>query len=176
MFDSSLNIITGDRTSGRSIFLLNLAENLQKSGSKVYFVCATNDLKENIRTLKDFVGYDFFSSSESNNLKIIEKVNELIKYNKFNFLLVDDIDYLSSGVIEALVNLPIKKIASSLFDNLCLIKEDFNEYKLINEYNYDLLKNIQTLTNNDNTYLVDDIFNSFSRNEKINTILDDKSR
>ena len=175
MLESQVNLITGDRKSGRSMLLLSLSEYIEKSGNKIYFVGATHEFKDSVRMLKGFSGYDFFNSSESNNLLIIEKINEIITKNNFSVLIVDDIDYLSDKIINKLLELPIKKIVSCLYTKLDIFKVDFEEYKISNEYDYTLMKNIQTLTNHNNTYLVDDIFKSFSRTEKINSILDDKS-
>ena len=173
MFDCQVNLITGDRKSGRSTFLLILSEHLHKSGTKVYFIGATHEFQSETKILKDFSGFDFFSSSDSNNFLIVDKIQELLTRQNFT-ILVDDVDYLSDKLIKKIIQLPTKKILTCLSSKKDTFEIDFQLYEMINYFDNKVMKTIQTLSNNGNTYLVDDIFRSFNRNEKINTILDDK--
>ena len=42
MFDKNFNIISGDRMSGRTRFLLNLSQDLDNVGIKLFFLLCVN--------------------------------------------------------------------------------------------------------------------------------------
>lgn len=176
MFNSRLNVISGERKSGRSSFLFKLSDFLIMSGAKVYFLGSTHEFSDSRIVLNQFAGFDFLNSSDVNNSLILDKISELSLRGHFNILLIDDIDYLSHTIIKRITSMPFKKIVTCLSANPEILTQNFEEYRIVNEFDHKLRKSIQLLLNHGERYLIDDIFKSFSRNEKINILLNDKGR
>lgn len=167
MFDSELNIIKGERMSGRTSLLVTIAKTLRSSGLKVYFLGATHEMRDDRDLYEKFTFYDFFSSNQDNNSKIIEKAKEIIEKEKVDFLILDDLDYLSENLIASISKISAKKIASCLNNSTFSIR--FFSKPGINAKDYYLQKydssNFVIIDNE--KYQIDDILISAIRDQKL---------
>lgn len=178
MFDKDINILCGDRNSGRSQFLLEISEHLKKFGFKLVFVGCTSEFKEMKSLLKNFEYCLFLDSShEFNNTKSIEVLKEKTEKDKCDFIIIDDVDYLSQKCFDMLVDINVSKIASSI--NTPKIKNSNHMvYNIKNIYDDSEMRNITTIQDSVSNieYTIPEILKNLTREQKINTILkNDKS-
>ena len=90
MFDTNLILLKGDRGSGNSMFACDLSKYIYASGMKVCYVSCS----DNISYMdKHFDLVKSLTSSEYNNDKTIQVINEIVTKEKFDYLVVDDIDF-----------------------------------------------------------------------------------
>ena len=81
MFDKDLVLIQGERNSGKSIFIYEFAKYFTSIGSRICFVSCSDS--------EDYLGKIFYTtkslnSTEYNNKKTIQVIDELIKRDKFD--------------------------------------------------------------------------------------------
>jgi thymidine kinase len=165
MFDKNLNIIHGDRISGRTQFLFTISKAFNEVGVKLFFLACTGDI-DNVHhmtvydknnSLSYYDDYRIINTlDEINNYKVIEVVKELSEKRKYNFIIVDDIDYLPKSCLDLLLSLDTIKISTCLSDNCNKLPKDSNFYN-INDVS-DLLD-------------VTDMVKRIVRDQKINKIL-----
>ena len=78
MFDKNFNIISGERMSGRTRFLLNLSKDLDNIGIKLFFLGCVNEFSYPKTSLSQFKDYRLIdSSNDYNNLRTIEVIKEI---------------------------------------------------------------------------------------------------
>jgi hypothetical protein len=166
MFDKNFNIISGERMSGRTRFLLNLSQDLDNVGIKLFFLGCVNEFsypKSSLSQFKDFRLLD--TSNDYNNLKMIEVVKEITERDGYHFLVVDDIDYLSSDCINLISKINIRKIVTCLNDNLKkIIDDDINFYNIEDKVGLNIKSDTGIST-------IDNIIKGIVREQKINIIL-----
>lgn len=107
MFDVDLILLKGDRGSGKSTFAYDFSKHIHSSGMKVCYVSCSDNI--------DFMDKHFdlvksLTQTDYNNYKIIQVINEIVTKEKFDYLIVDDIDFLTKKCIESLSNINVKKI------------------------------------------------------------------
>ncbi len=179
MFDKDINILYGDRHSGRSQFLLEISQKLKSLGFKIVFIGCTSEFKEMRNLLENFDYAVFLDSSiEFNNKKIIEVVKEKSEKGKYDFIIVDDIDYLSQECFDFISNINVSKIVSLLKMPKSIKNTHYSVYNIKTNYDDSELKHITTITDytSKEEYTIPEIIKSLSREQKINTILkNDKS-
>ena len=107
MFDEDLILIQGERNAGKSIFLFEFAKYLTSIGSRICFVSCSDSLDY---MSKIFYTTKTLNSTPYNNEKTIQVINELVKGRRFDYLIVDDIDFLTKDCILELIKLPVKKL------------------------------------------------------------------
>ena len=107
MFDKDLILIQGERNTGKSIFLFEFAKYLTSIGSRICFVSCSDSLDY---MNKIFDTTKTLNSTPYNNEKTIQVINELVKGRRFDYLIVDDIDFLTKDCILELIKLPVKKL------------------------------------------------------------------
>lgn len=157
MFDTNFNIIHGDRISGRTQFLFNISSDFREADVKLFFLGCAGNIDSKSKLLECFQDYRIINTfDEINNYKIIEVIKELIEKKKYNFLIIDDIDYLSKSCIELLSTIDVKKIVTSLSDNCKKLPKESNLYNIDNVF--DLSK-------------IDEVVKKIVRDKKINIIL-----
>ena len=173
MFDKNFNIIHGDRITGRTQFIFSISKIFNEAGVKLFFLaCAGDNNVDSISHLTVYSKHDslqFFddyriinSFDEINNQKIIEVIKELTGKKRYNFLIIDDIDYLPESCLDLLSSVDVIKIATCLTDNCNKISEESNFYNI---------SDISDLSD------INDFVKGIIRNQKINSVLrDDKSR
>jgi thymidine kinase len=156
MFDTNFNIIHGDRISGRTQFLFKISNAFKEVDFKLFFLGCTdidtkdrfNDVFEDYRVINTF--------DEINNFKIIEVIKELSEKRNYNFIIIDDIDYLSKSCIDLLSSIDTKKIVTCLSDNCKKLPKDSNFYNI---------SDVSDLSN------IDEIVKKIIRDQKINSVL-----
>jgi len=156
MFDKNFNIIHGDRITGRTEFLFNISKSFNEVGLKLFFLSCTgvetkdrfNDIFDDYRIINTF--------DEVNNYKVIEVVKELSEKRKYNFIIIDDIDYLPKSCVDLLSEIDSSKIVTCLTENCEKLPEESNFYDI---------NDISDLSN------VNDIIKVIIRNQKINKVL-----
>lgn len=163
MFDKNFNIIHGDRISGRTEFLFNISKDIKEVGLKLFFLSCTGDIENKDRFNNIFDDYRIINTfDEINNLKVIEVVKELSKKRKYNFIIIDDIDYLPQSCVDSLSNIDTAKIVTCLSDNCKKLPEESNFYNIAD---------VSDLSG------INEVIKGIIRNQKINSVLkNDKSR
>lgn len=156
MFDKNFNIISGNRESGRTRFILNLSKYLDGLGIKLFFLGCVDEFPYPKTFLSQFRDYRIIDSSDYNNLRTIEMVKEITERYEYHFLIVDDIDYLSPDCINLLSKINVRKIVTCLNTNSNKIKDIDSD-----------VFNIEELTSDVN------IIKSMVREQKINFLLND---
>lgn len=157
MFESNFNVIYSEAKTGKTRFLFALASVMKDFGFKVFYLGCV--LEKN----QDFLNFDDYrhitSSHEGNIEKILEVVKEITETRNYDYLFIDDIDFIPNNFISYIDKISVRKIATCL---------DFSVPKIHSStmYNLDSIS-IDTLR----LYL-----SSIVRDKKINSILDDKSR
>lgn len=155
MFDNNFNVIYGDTKTGRTSFLLDIALLLKQNDFKSFFLSCSTEF-QNSRKIEPFDEFRVLpSSDEFNNLKNIEVIDEITRSKNYNFIIVDDIDYLSSNCVSALSKIEAKKIVTCLTHNNINLPKDSNFYN-IEDTNIEIVKD----------YMI-----SLKRDKKINSIL-----
>lgn len=166
MFDKNFNVISGDRMSGRTRFLLNLSKDLDNAGIKLFFLGCVNEFtypKSSLSQFKEFRLLD--TSNEYNNLKMIEVVKEITERDSYHFLVVDDIDYLSIECINLISKINIRKVVTCLNDNLKKITDDDSGFYNIED------KVGLNIKSDDGISTIGGIIKNIIREQKINKIL-----
>ncbi len=167
MFDKNFNIIHGDRISGRTQFLFTISKIFNEAGVKLLFLaCAGDNNVDSVSHLAVYSKHDslqFFDDyriintfDEVNNLKIIEVIKELTNKKRYNFLIIDDIDYLPKSCLDLLSSIDVIKIVTCLTDNYKKISEESNFYNI---------NDIADLSD------INDFIKGIIRNQKINKVL-----
>jgi len=166
MFEKNFNIISGERMSGRTRFILNLSKDLDNIGIKLFFLGCVNEFsysKSSLSQFKDFRLLD--TSNDYNNLKMLEVIQEITERDSYHFLIVDDIDYLSSDCINLISKINIRKIATCLNNNLKKITDDDSDFYNIED------KVGLNIKNDTGISTIGSIIKRIAREQKINTIL-----
>jgi hypothetical protein len=166
MFEKNFNIISGERMSGRTRFLLNLSKDLDNIGIKLFFLGCVNEFsypKSSLSQFKEFRLLD--TSNDYNNLKMIEVVKEITERDGYHFLVVDDIDYLSSDCINLISKINIRKIVTCLNDNSKKITDDDSDFYNIED------KVGLNIKNDTGISTIGSIIKGIIREQKINIIL-----
>ena len=155
MFNSNYNIIHNDSKTGRTTFLLDLAHGLKNFGLKLFFLGCTSELT--MRNLAFFDDCRITSTNEDyNNLKLIDVIKEITETRKYDFIIIDDIDYLTEKSIDALSKIKIKKIVTCLTHNVSKLPNNSNFYFLGDKNEKEIIL---------------DYIKSLTRDKKINSIL-----
>lgn len=166
MFDKNFNIISGDRMSGRTRFLLNLSKDLDGSGIKLFFLGCVNEFSYPKTSLSQFKDYRLIdSSNDYNNLRTIEVVKEITERDGYHFLIVDDIDYLSTDCINLLSTINVRKIVTCLNINSNKITDTDSDFYNIED------KIGLNIKNDDGVSTIGGIIKNIVREQKINKIL-----
>lgn len=111
MTENQLNIIQGQRKSGKTDFIKKLSSVLYGQ-CNIYFIGATHELSDNREMISNFHKFDFFNSSELNNQFIMDKVEETFQKGITDMLIIDDIDFLSQKVIDRILNINSTKVVT----------------------------------------------------------------
>ena len=156
MFDSNVNIIYGSAKTGKTMFLLDISNVLKSLGMKLFFLGCTGEF-EDFRRNKTLSCFDDIrittTNNNLNNSKLIEVIKEITENNNYDYIVVDDSDFLSDETLKLLLDLKVKKIITSFTHNIDRFENSSN------------LFNISHVSN------VDDYIKSILREQKINKIL-----
>ena len=175
MFDKDFNFITsGMRASGRTTFLFEVAKVLKKSGYKICFLGCTNEYEDENLLLEKHFNFDFYRTlvnSTDENIKIIELIKEISERDNYDFILIDDIDYVNSKLFDIISSIGVTKICTCLiFPNLDNVK-NYNIFKVDTHYN-DEKSSLEINIDYDGVIRTGCIFlNSLVRDLKINNVL-----
>jgi len=180
MFNDYFNVINGDRASGKSIFLRELSRVLKKLNYKVCFIDTLGESNLSARRMtsknSDIDLIKVLSESEYNNKKTIQVVREITERDKYDFILIDDTDYLSKSIIDDIKNIRVKKIiACTVLDNTGLNKKD--TYKICSIYNESKLKEGFLIEYHDKSINIENLEEFYTqsiRDEKLIKILNEK--
>jgi len=169
MFDSNFNIISGDRGVGRSEFLFQIGLYLRDNGLKTIFYGATDQYNfSNIKTPFDLT---FFY--RHNDDRVTKNIKEISDKNLYDYIFIDDIDFISQNHIDILSETKAKKICTCLIGKIPNNISKFKLYKMYRDVNFtnkgyssDILIEID-----DVKIRTQDFFKIFDRNQKINSII-----
>lgn len=175
MFNDDFNVINGDRASGKSIFLRELSRVLKKLNYKVCFIDTLGEANLSSRN-SDIDLIKVLGDSEYNNKKTIQVIKEITERDNYDFILVDDTDYLSESIIKDIKNIRVKKIiACTILDNTGFDKKD--TYKINTVYNESKLRESFTIEYSDkylNIENLEEFYTQVIRDEKLTKILNEK--
>lgn len=190
MFDENINLIRGHSYSGKTEFLIDLANNLVDAGYKVFFI-STKD--ENQYHRNKFSFYRSLSNRFKEDYKMFQLVSEIIIRDNYDYLFIDDIDSIYDDhffshkeidkFLEILINTPVKKILTCDWGESihlpitsktsAIFFSNIREYYLTKKYNEDLGKSELLIRKNYNgeNELTTDVIKSYIRDIKIENIL-----
>lgn len=177
MFDRDLILIKGERGSGKSTFTYNFSKYITSSGMKVCYVSCSDDIKY---MDKHFELVKSLTSQEYNNSKTIQVINEIIVKEKIDYLIVDDIDFLTKNCIDSLLKIQVKKVFT--FTEFIMIKmpeilakeetikisSHYDDNNLVESYQ------LESFTINEHFTNISELLKNKLREKKINTILNEK--
>lgn len=165
ILEQGINFIKGENNVGKTKFLLELSQTLNLLNYNLCFVGGTKEFENNHNFLRIF-DYTFFNIHDERVFSIICKIRERIDY-----LIIDDVDYIDTKFIDLIFSRFNKPII--LTCNLrSRVYFDF-KYKHIN---FILHKNKSIELGNNMIIKTDQFLNSIKRENKIEKLLNDKSR
>jgi len=173
MFSKIFNIIQGDRSSGKSVLLWSLSKILKSEGYKICFLgCSeeyTNDGTDVFLKHYDFVRVIPNNVSYSNN-QTFELLKELLERDKYDYLLIDDVDIFDKSYWNKIKNINIKKIFTC--GELPLIGGlPYNLMKVTHRYDDSDLSNKVFIEYNKDFYDLESFISTLHRDMKIKNIL-----
>ena len=118
MFDKNFNIIVGDRASGRTNLLIEISSALSSVGYKLCFIGGTTELKDSFNNNKIYDIYRFAKTDDHWDTLMMESIKEITERDKYDFIIVDDLEYLTSRCLSVLKSISVKKIVTSLTGNI----------------------------------------------------------
>ena len=175
MFGTNLILLKGDRGSGKSTFAFDFSKYTYSSGMKVCYVSCS----DNISYMdKHFDLVKSLTSSEYNNDKTIQVINEIVTKEKFDYLVVDDIDFLTKKCIVSLSKINVKKVFT--FTEFIVIEmpgvlSKVEPIIITSSYNESVETfYLQSSNINEEFKNVSDFLKEKIRDKKLNTILNEK--
>ena len=190
MFDENINLIRGHSYSGKTEFLIDLANHLVDAGFKVFFI-STKD--ENRYHRNKFTFYRSLSNRFEEDYKMFQLVSEIIIRDNYDYLFIDDIDSIYDDhffshkeidkFLEILINTPVKKILTCDWEESihlpitsktsAILFSNIREYYLTKEYNEDKDSNDSFIKKERSGTIesTTDVIKSYIRDIKIENIL-----
>jgi len=190
MFDENINLIRGHSYSGKTEFIIDLANHLVDAGFKVFFI-STKD--ENRYHRNKFTFYRSLSNRFEEDYKMFQLVSEIIIRDNYDYLFIDDIDSIYDDhffshkeidkLLEILINTPVKKILTCDWEESihlpitsktsAILYSNIREYYLTKEYNEDKDSNDSFIKKERSGTLesTTDVIKSYIRDIKIENIL-----
>jgi thymidine kinase len=159
MFDKNLNFIIGDKNIGKSGFLFQIATICKEVGYKTIFFGSTDEY--NYSSTKKYFDLMFFYNSSDD--RIIKNIQQIVKSEKFDYIFIDDIDYVLKKDIKEILDINTTKICTCL-QNLPQLTDSkiFNLYRNPNEL---------FIKSDELDIDVKNFYKKFQREEKINSII-----
>lgn len=132
MFNKNFNIILGDRASGRTFFLWEISKILKSLNKyKICFVGCTGEFSQDEPM---FLHFDFCRIlSKSDDVQTVEMIKERVERDKYDFILIDDIDCAKKDVQKILKSINVHKIITC--KDIPVLGEEFNLLKIRTTYN-----------------------------------------
>lgn len=122
--------------SGKTTYLLDLSDNMVSNGLKVCFIGGSSELEEsfNLRKMVTIARFikKFRTNSDLYNLKVLESLKEITHREKYDFIMIDDLDQISKKCIEFLKTINIKKIATCSENNIPILNESISKHRILN--------------------------------------------
>lgn len=171
MFDKNFNIILGERASGRTIFLWKISKALKSMGYKICFIGCTNEFRQDDMFLTHF---DFCRVLSQDDSQMVEVIKEKTERDKYDFIIVDDIDCVKKGIQKLIKSINIRKICTCF--EIPILGEDFNLYKIRADYNDSDLESKSIVEYKGGILTHENFLTSLTREIKINSILNEFSR
>lgn len=168
MFESNFNIVSGDRDSGRSSFLFTLAYTSKSNGYKTMFLGGTDEFSS-ISDIESPFDRKFFYRHRDQ--KLTENIKLILDKEKFDYLLIDDIDFLSRNDIVILGQSKAKKICTCLRSKIPTNLGKFTSYDLTSKYDDDNLTESSFLNVDGQLMKLNDFIKILDREQKINKVL-----
>lgn len=167
MFDKNFNIIVGDRASGRTNLLIEISSALKSVGYKLCFIGGTTELKDSFNNNKIYDISRFAKTDDHWDTLMMKSIKEITERDKYDYIIVDDLEYLTKNCLSVLDTISVRKIVTSLTDNIPDIREK-NLYEIVFPENK--WGNIK-LRINDGEISPSDIIKTLTRDKKIKSIL-----
>jgi predicted ATP-dependent serine protease len=180
MFDKQINMILGDRATGKTTFLWEVSKALKLLNYKICFLGCTNEIAQDVVFLSHF---DFSRILDTkvgaDNYYMIESFKEFVEREKYDFMFIDDLDWIVHGY--AFGDRQISKLQKSILGvNICKfvtctelpkVKEKYSLYTIRNRYDDGSIMESATIEHNTDTYTQRGFINFLLRDLKIDDIL-----
>jgi len=189
MLESKITILKGDRSSGRTTFLIEIIKTLLSIKKQVLFL----DIFGESEYLTKLYGSDYLKYHKlivSQNLLLFDILHEKITINHIEYIFIDDIEFSNDDIIEKLFNcvnrvseckVVIVSSDDSFLDKFIkkettISQRNLDTYKIESHYDDSLLKTelrlIKGDVNLDKLELKSLILSKF-RGKKIDSILEE---
>lgn len=168
MFVSGFNLILGHKSFGRSKFLFSVAKIFQDLNYKTLFYGATDEY--NCSSFKYNSPFDLmlFYRFGDKRCRLTENILQMCSNGKFDYVFIDDIDYMSLSDIKILSNISTVPLICTC--DVSKIPEKINNFK-----HFEIIKGDTLFFCYENQKIqLNDFYNIISRDEKINSIVNDK--
>lgn len=176
MFDANFNIIQGYRSSGRSSLLFLIASILKSGNNTLIFLGATDEFNnlEYTWAKSNFFEYKFFYRHRDH--KLIQNIVEISNRNKIDYILVDDIEFLSEIDIKNLESSKSKKIGTCLIDKIPIFMSEYTDFTVSYQEEYSVIPtNVQKISiNSDDPIKLEEFLKILEREQKIISIINEK--
>jgi hypothetical protein len=160
ILELGINFFKGDHKTGKTHLLWNLSSHLENLDKKICFIGGTNEHEDDSMFLRKFE-FSFFRKDDIRTFELVLQLR-----NSYDYIIIDDIDYINDDYIQILFK-SNKTIICACSKNR--VYTNIN-YPSANFYIKDT--NIETPIG---TYQLDNFMKSIQRVDKINLILNDKS-
>jgi hypothetical protein len=103
MLESKITILKGDRSSGRTTFLIEIIKTLLSIKKQVLFLDIYGE-SEYLTKLYDSDYLKYYKLNDSQNLFVFDILEEKITTNHIEYIFIDDIEFNDNDIIEKLFN------------------------------------------------------------------------
>lgn len=155
MFNSDISIIIGERQCGKTTFLEKFDDLYSDNNHRICLFTSNRTCLERYHNKKETNIYSYFTiQSNYHNLNKIQHLRSILEFKKFDYLIIDDFEFLSQELMYTIFQINIRKIltCSSLPSYLINSSIDYKLYPIVDS---------------------DSLIKQYKRNQKINFILND---
>jgi hypothetical protein len=169
MFEKNFNIVVGDRSSYRTTFLIELSRAIRGQNRKILFLGGTDEFQDFANdSITRIFDHAFFYK---NDIRLFHNIKELVERDNYEYIFIDDIDYIPNTYIKELSDISVRKIGTSLPDSLPIFNQDINLYQIKTDYDDSSISSSTFLEIGKQMIDIKDIIKTIERDQKLNTLL-----
>jgi hypothetical protein len=159
ILEQGINFFKGDHKTGRTYLLFKISNYLKNINKKLCFIGGTHEYENETLILRNFE-YSFFNKDDKRTFELVYQLKD-----SYDYIIIDDIDYINHEFIEILFQTKKTIICTSL------VSRNYSKlnYPLVKFY----IKNSNIETTN-GEYSLSNFMKVIQREDKINLLLNDK--